>query len=76
MSNIGDGAPVPDKIAGCGFLKMGVEDTVQATCLVLIAIHTVLDVLWCVAGEVIGLTLHWAYAGIEKEELDVVSIWL
>jgi hypothetical protein len=49
---------------------MCIEDSVEAFRFVLVTPHAVFDVLRSVSGEVIGLSLHWAYSCIQEEELE------
>ena len=47
---------------------MSIEHPIQASCLILITIYTIRDLLRCVAEEVIRLTLHGPNTGILKQE--------
>ena len=48
---------------------MLVEDSIEAAGFVRVALDAILDVLWGIAREVVGLSLHRSYASIEEEEL-------
>jgi hypothetical protein len=70
MRHACNGTLVPDQVARGGFREMGIKDSVEATCFVCIALYAIFDVFWCVAREVIGLSLHGTDTCIEEEELE------
>lgn len=43
MGNISNGASISNEITGCGLLKMGVENSIKAAGLVLIAVYTIFN---------------------------------
>ena len=49
---------------------MGIKDSIEATCFVCIALYAIFDVFWCIAREVVGLSLHGPDTCIEEEELE------
>ena len=68
MRNISNRALAPHQPLRAGILKMLVQHAVQAPRLVLVPRDPVRDLLRGVAGEVVGLALHGAYAGVHEEE--------
>ena len=48
---------------------MVVENFVETAGLVLIPVYAVFDAFGSVTVEMVGLTLHWAHASIQEEEL-------
>ncbi len=49
---------------------MVIKNFVQATCLSLITVYTVLDVFGCISSKMVSLALHRPDSGIEEEELE------
>lgn len=76
MRNIRNRALAADQIAGRALGQVFVQDAVEAARLVLVSLHAVVDSLRGVAVEVVGLALHGAHAGVEKEEpvVDFVGL--
>lgn len=68
MRNVRHSTLAPDQPPGPFILQMLVQHAVQPPRLVLIPVDAVLDVLRGVTGEVVGLALHGADAGVEEEE--------
>lgn len=68
MRDIGNGNMVADNVSGLGLSEVLVQDTVQATALIDVSVHAILNALGSVPREVVSLALHGADAGVLEEE--------
>lgn len=68
VGNISNGHMVANQVSRLGLCKVLVQDAVQSAGLIHVAVDTVLDLLWCITGEVVCLALHGANTGILEEE--------
>ena len=68
VRDIGDGNMVADEVSRPGVCEVLVENPIQPTGLIRVAVHAILDALGRVSNKVISLALHGTQARILEEE--------
>ena len=74
----GEEVPVVGEISDCGFVsneiprsrffKVGIENTIESSRLILIPVHAILDTLRRIASKMICLALHWISFLVSKND--------